>query len=61
MSIDVTPSTCAGTGMCTFYAPGTFGLDDDGRVTVLDERGDPPGDVRNAAEACPTRSIRLAD
>ncbi|RSN66790.1 ferredoxin [Actinomadura sp. WAC 06369] len=58
-AIWVTPETCAGTGMCGFYAPDTFGLDDDGRVTILDERGDPPADVRNAAEACPTRSIRL--
>lgn len=57
--VEVAPETCAGTGMCGFYAPGTFGLDDDGKVTILDERGDPPADVRNAAEACPTRSIRL--
>lgn len=57
--IVVTPETCAGTGICTFYATNTFDLDDDGRVTLVDAHADAPADLRNAAEACPTRSIRL--
>lgn len=57
--VRVTPDTCAGTGVCTFYASNTFGLDDAGRVTVVAEYGDPDSDVRNAAEACPTRSIHV--
>ncbi|MGC7101527.1 ferredoxin [Amycolatopsis lurida] len=57
--VRVTPDTCAGTGVCTFYATNTFGLDDAGKVTVLAEHGDPDSDIRNAAEACPTRSIQV--
>ncbi|PXY33247.1 ferredoxin [Prauserella sp. PE36] len=59
LSLSVTPETCAGTGVCTFYAAGTFELDDDGRVSIVDEHGDPDDDIRNAVEACPTRSLRL--
>jgi ferredoxin len=60
--VEVSPSTCLGTGLCTFYAPGTFDLDDDGQVMLLDtgaEGTDSPADIANAAEACPTGSIRL--
>lgn len=57
--LSVRPETCAGTGICTFYAAGTFELDDDGKVSVLDEDADSPHDVRNAADACPTRSITV--
>lgn len=55
----VTPETCAGTGVCSFYASHTFELDGEGKVAVRAEHGDPEDAIRNAAEACPTRSIRL--
>ncbi|MFB4298727.1 ferredoxin [Actinomadura sp. NTSP31] len=63
--VAVTPRTCAGTGVCAFYAPGTFELDGKGTVRLRAERGedsaaDSAEDVRNAAEACPTGSIRLS-
>ncbi|MEU6644396.1 ferredoxin [Saccharomonospora sp. NPDC046836] len=57
--VNVTPETCAGTGVCSFYASSTFALDDAGKVSVIAEDGDPAEDVRNAADACPTRSIHL--
>lgn len=59
LRINVMPKTCAGTGICTFYAANTFALDESGRVSVLANPGDSAEEVRNAAEACPTRSIRL--
>ena len=57
--VSVTPQTCAGTGICAFYATTTFDLDDDGKVHLLAGAADPIEDVRNAMDACPTRSIRL--
>lgn len=62
--VTVTPRTCAGTGVCAFYAPATFELDERGKVRIAAGGGDGSAqdsaeDVRNAAEACPTRSIRL--
>jgi ferredoxin len=60
-TIEVDQSTCLGTGVCCFYAPGTFDLDDDGRSIVIDQHGDPDDAVRNAVEACPTRSVRIVD
>jgi ferredoxin len=60
-TIEVDRSTCLGTGVCCFYAPSTFDLDDDGRSTVVDQHGDPEDAVRNAVEACPTRSVRIID
>lgn len=63
MTLDLHPETCVGTGMCTFYAPNTFDLGDDGRVRLFTpaETGgaDTDEELANAAEACPTRSIRL--
>jgi len=60
IEITVNPPTCAGTAVCAFYAPGTFDLDDHGKVQLIGTGTDPASDVINAAEACPTRSIRLS-
>lgn len=60
LRISVTPETCAGTGVCTFYAAKTFELDEAGKASIVADDGDTAEDLRNAAEACPTRSIRLA-
>ena len=60
-TVEVDRTTCLGTGVCCFYAPGTFDLDDDGRSMVVDQHADPDDAVRNAVEACPTRSLRIVD
>jgi ferredoxin len=58
--VTVTPRTCVGTGVCAFYAPATFELDERGRVRIAaGDGGDSAEDIANAAEACPTRSIGL--
>jgi len=60
IEITVNRPTCAGTAVCAFYAPGTFDLDDQGKVQLIETGSDPASAVINAAEACPTRSIRLS-
>lgn len=60
--VEVSPATCLGSGICAFYAPSTFDLDDDGHVKLVDAAGngtDSPADIVNATEACPSGSIRL--
>ncbi|MFF2846329.1 ferredoxin [Streptomyces sp. NPDC058001] len=59
--IRVTRETCAGTGVCAFYASHTFELDETGKVRVLTGDADAADDIRNAAEACPTRSISVGN
>ena len=49
-----------GSGSCSFQAPDTFDLDDDGKVIVLDAR-DPDDHIRAAADSCPTRAITLVE
>lgn len=58
--VSVTPETCAGSGVCTFYAANTFELDQAGKVSIVTEHADSVDDLRNAAEACPTRSIKVS-
>jgi ferredoxin len=52
---------CMGSGQCTFYAPATFDLDDDGIAIVVAEHGDGDAQIQMAIDVCPTRAIaRLA-
>ncbi|MFT4235972.1 MAG: ferredoxin [Microbacterium sp.] len=48
---------CMGSGQCTFYAPGTFDLDDDSIATVIDDQGDEDAKIQMAIDVCPTRAI----
>jgi ferredoxin len=50
---------CIGSGVCQFWAPATFGLDDECKAVVLDPQGDPGTAIQNAADGCPTRAIEL--
>jgi ferredoxin len=60
-TVEVDRSRCLGTGVCCFYAPSTFDLDEEGRSTVVDPDGDPDDAVRNAVEACPTRALTIVE
>lgn len=48
---------CMGSGQCTFYAPGTFDLDDMSIAIVVDDHGDSDDKIQMAINVCPTRSI----
>lgn len=48
-----------GSGNCAFHAPNTFAIDDEVKAVVLDPDGDPPVDVANAVEGCPTGAITV--
>nr|WP_026341140.1 ferredoxin [Actinomadura atramentaria] len=63
MEVSADRAVCVGAGMCALTAPDVFDQDDDGLVTVL--RPDPPAAarraVRQAADLCPSRALRVAD
>jgi ferredoxin len=46
-----------GSGNCSFYAPATFDLGDDGKAIVIDPAGDPEDKINTAAKGCPTQAI----
>jgi ferredoxin len=48
-----------GSGACQFWAPATFGLDDECKSVVLDPAGDPGPAIQHAVDACPTRAIEV--
>jgi ferredoxin len=58
--ITVDRDLCMGSGQCTFYAPGTFDLDDIGIAVVINEHGDTEDKIQLAINVCPTRSIARA-
>ena len=43
---------CIGSGNCSFYAPGTFDLDDELKSVVIDPAGDDPADVHAWSRSC---------
>jgi ferredoxin len=63
MRIVVDRDKCTGLGMCEAEAPDLFEVQDDGTLTVLDER--PEEAQREAAEAavlsCPTEALTLVE
>jgi ferredoxin len=59
MRITVDRDRCIGSGNCSFYAPATFDLDDELKVTVVDPDGDSAEDQRAAADGCPVKAITL--
>jgi len=48
-----------GSGNCSFWAPNTFDLDEDGVAVVTDPAGDPEDKVILAAQGCPTQAIQV--
>ncbi len=50
-----------GSGNCSFYAPATFDLGDDGTAIVIDPAGDPDDKIHTAAKGCPTQAIFVND
>ena len=52
---------CMGSGNCSFWAPNTFDLDDEGVAIVINPDGDDPSKIQNAANGCPTQAITLTE
>ncbi len=61
MNIEITidPVSCMGSGNCSYWAPATFDLGDDGIAFVVDPSGDPLEKVVLAVQGCPTRAITV--
>ena len=47
-----------GSGNCSYWAPGSFDLDDDGKVLVRDPATDEESRLVMAAEGCPVGRSR---
>jgi len=59
-SIRVDPDVCMGAGSCVFHVPHVFAIDPEMNVArVVDPTANPLDDVLDAAEACPTGTIRI--
>ena len=59
LEIRIDREKCMGSGNCSFWAPGTFDLDDEGVAVVTDPEGDPDEKVVLAAQGCPTQAIAV--
>jgi ferredoxin len=57
--ITIDRDRCMGSGNCSFWAPNTFDLDDDGVAIVINPEGDDASKIQNAANGCPTQAITL--
>jgi ferredoxin len=59
VEIRIDREKCMGSGNCSFWAPSTFDLDDEGIAIVVDAEGDPDEKVVLAAQGCPTQAIEV--
>jgi ferredoxin len=59
VDIRIDREKCMGSGNCSFWAPATFDLDDEGIATVVDAEGDPDDKIVLAAQGCPTQAIAV--
>jgi ferredoxin len=59
LDIKIDREACMGSGNCSFWAPGTFDLDDEGIAIVVNPEGDTDDKIILAAQGCPTQSISV--
>ncbi|MGH3246371.1 MAG: ferredoxin [Trebonia sp.] len=57
--IRVDRDLCMGSGQCCWYAPNTFGQDDETIAVVIDPRGDPEEAIQTAVDSCPTGALSI--
>lgn len=55
--IEIDAEACMGSGNCSFWAPNTFDLSDQGIAEVIDPEGDEWDKVLGAVDGCPTSAI----
>ncbi len=59
--IEVDRDACISAASCSALAPRTFGLDDEGKVVLLDPKGEADDVILEAARSCPVDAIRVYD
>ena len=59
LEIEINRDACMGSGNCSFWAPETFDLGDDGVAYVTDPAGDDDDKVILAGQGCPTQAIAV--
>jgi len=59
LRIEVDATKCMGSGNCSFWAPASFDLNDDGVAVVTDPDGDPEDKIILAGQGCPTQAIAI--
>ena len=59
LEIKIDREVCMGSGNCSFWAPATFDLDDEGIAIVIDPQGDPEDKIIAAGHGCPTHAITI--
>ncbi len=59
LRIEIDAGKCMGSGNCSFWAPATFDLNEDGIAFVVDPDGDPEDKVILAGQGCPTQAISI--
>ena len=59
LRIEIDASKCMGSGNCSFWAPATFDLNDDGVAFVKDPAGDTEDKIILAGQGCPTQAIAV--
>jgi len=50
---------CIGCGLCASMLPEVFEMDDEGKSVVKNENGAPPEKIKEVAEMCPARAIKV--
>lgn len=58
LRVSIDRDRCEGIGNCGFYAPNTFEVGDDAKVTLL-SGDDSDSDVRTAVDSCPLQALAI--
>ncbi|HEY3686048.1 MAG TPA: (4Fe-4S)-binding protein [Streptosporangiaceae bacterium] len=63
MRINADTTVCIGSGQCVLTEPAVFDQDDDGIVTLLNDRpeGEEAAHARDAVTLCPSRAITITE
>ena len=61
MRIEIDRDVCIGTENCNRYAPGTFEVDDEGKVVQIGHDADSDDAIRTAVESCPTGALSIVE
>lgn len=59
--VEIDRDSCIGSGNCLFWASHTFDLDDDARVVIIEQSGDPDDRIRTAVEGCPSKALSIVE